>query len=484
MLLHRFIVDYFRVSPDLRHILTYDWSKQTLTHHILGLRQEPTKYFRIDLDPSQLSKKDKERFDSYLAKGRPFWGRVYEPLKNPLNGNVLGPDRQSFKGLVRVQEWQKSFIMVSNAAEIIPMRNGLIVGDIECEWETFGDSFAFGKSVWYPLLRDEIGPIQRAFHDLKSGGALLPMDKSLTLDEVRKSCDIWELYLAENNLVTLTAADKTIEFPPGETPESFADRLFAQYRVLPQPKNLVLIVFSYGNARLGNRLATEKGLPLAIGRMRTDVDGRIRFGQVSLGYVPQNGEQSPSRTDDGAARSRDSIPKSEESPQGGPTPLPGSLDDVLPRPGAGKLPQVEKPESQVPVDRPTDALQEKAKLQSQLSETQQKLSATETDLNQLKQKVDAAQQEIASLKKSDKAGVVQAGSQQNVMKPQRRVFGITAKKCAEGIHIESVTPGGPATRCTDVGSGERLRMEPGDHIVSVNGIEPKTRFIRLMRAES
>ena len=63
---------------------------------------------------------------------------------------------------------------------------------------------------------------------------------------------------------------------------------------------------------------------------------------------------------------------------------------------------------------------------------------------------------------------------QKVMKPNGPRFGITAKKCREGIHIETVDPGAAAMRCTDVVSGEQLRMEPGDHILSVNGTEPET----------
>ncbi len=82
----------------------------------------------------------------------------------------------------------------------------------------------------------------------------------------------------------------------------------------------------------------------------------------------------------------------------------------------------------------------------------------------------------------DKGRVVQAGGPAFAQKPQRRVLGIVAKKCNEGIHIVSVAAGGPATRCTDVETRERIQVEPEDHIVSVNGIEPKTldEFLELV----
>ena len=75
-----------------------------------------------------------------------------------------------------------------------------------------------------------------------------------------------------------------------------------------------------------------------------------------------------------------------------------------------------------------------------------------------------------------------AAGRQVVMKPNGPRFGITARKCAEGIHIETVTAGQSATRCIDIFTGERLQMEPGDHILSVNGIEPATleEFLKLV----
>ena len=72
---------------------------------------------------------------------------------------------------------------------------------------------------------------------------------------------------------------------------------------------------------------------------------------------------------------------------------------------------------------------------------------------------------------------------QVVMKPPTGPrFGITARKCSEGIHIETVTAGASATHCNDVFTGERLQMEPGDHILSVNGTEPTTleEFLNLV----
>lgn len=68
-----------------------------------------------------------------------------------------------------------------------------------------------------------------------------------------------------------------------------------------------------------------------------------------------------------------------------------------------------------------------------------------------------------------------AVASQVVMKPNGQRFGVMARKCSqEGIHIETVTADTSAARCTDVRTGQLLQMEPGDHILSINGIKPKT----------
>ena len=291
LLLHRSDFCEIIASPDLRHILEYGHNnKRVLTHYFVGLRRTARKHFWIDLNPSQLRSEDTQRFNSDLQGGRPFWGRVYSPLKNPLNGKVVGPDQKSFKGFVRVHDWQKSLVKVSNSAETVPMHEGDIVADIQSgDPGTKGYVFAFKTDIWFPLRRDTTGDIQRAYQELKVGGSEPSTDISLTLDEIRKRCDLWDVHLANNDLVTLKADDRVVEFQAGETPESFADNLFAEYRTLPQPTRPVLILFSQANPVI----EIDNELGLAVERMQIDAKGRTRFGLVSLGFVGASTSQIP-----------------------------------------------------------------------------------------------------------------------------------------------------------------------------------------------
>lgn len=54
-------------------------------------------------------------------------------------------------------------------------------------------------------------------------------------------------------------------------------------------------------------------------------------------------------------------------------------------------------------------------------------------------------------------------------RPNRVLLGIDCDKCSEGIHINSVNRGGPASRSRDR-DGDAIRIEPKDHIVSINGV--------------
>jgi len=187
---------------------------------------------------------------------------------------------------------------------------------------------------------------------------------------------------------------------------------------------------------------------------------------------------SPSRLDDGAAASNYLLPipdaTSGDEPSSFPS-EPGSLDDVLSLIEIQDPSQNERADSRDTVGLTLAAVPENAARQAQLNKTQQTLSTNETELHLLKEQIEAAHQELESLKHVDNEGDGQAGQPQMVLKPPRPVFGITVRKCREsGIHIESVTPGGPATRCIDVDTMERLMVEPGDHIMSVNGIETET----------
>ena len=118
-------------------------------------------------------------------------------------------------------------------------------------------------------------------HSKKSGDDVVK--HLLTYQEMTKRCDIWEVYVAENSTIQFVTTDETFEFR-ARSSDAFSERLFQYFKSLEQPKSLVIILFSYGDAQGVVRQAAMDGMPLATDRMRSDSNGRTRFEYANLGY--------------------------------------------------------------------------------------------------------------------------------------------------------------------------------------------------------
>lgn len=113
------------------------------------------------------------------------------------------------------------------------------------------------------------------------------VDHLLTFHELRKRCDIWDLHIQDDGQIVLTVGDQR-QVLRAEQTEAFSSRLFDAYKALPQPKSLVLVLVSYGDARLGVRQAVLDGLPAALERIRADDEGRSRYDFAVLGFRPES----------------------------------------------------------------------------------------------------------------------------------------------------------------------------------------------------
>ncbi|MFN0199479.1 MAG: hypothetical protein ACKVT0_22230 [Planctomycetaceae bacterium] len=104
-----------------------------------------------------------------------------------------------------------------------------------------------------------------------------------TYVELRKRTDVWELYLEENGTFTLLVTESEHPFRAVDA-EEFAQRLFDLYRANPQPRNSLVILFSYGDARADDRQIALKGLELATERIRQNQGERARVEFSVLGF--------------------------------------------------------------------------------------------------------------------------------------------------------------------------------------------------------
>ncbi|MGD9855251.1 MAG: hypothetical protein AB7U20_09910 [Planctomycetaceae bacterium] len=131
--------------------------------------------------------------------------------------------------------------------------------------------------------------LEARFRELSLQNAGRMIRHLLSYEEMRKRCDLWELHIDETGWFTLRVGKEDRGFR-ASAPEEFSDKLYAEYKSLPQPKSLVVIMLSYGDTRGEIRDAAERGLPIVTERMRRNSAGFIRFEYAILGFqaAPQN----------------------------------------------------------------------------------------------------------------------------------------------------------------------------------------------------
>lgn len=139
--------------------------------------------------------------------------------------------------------------------------------------------------------RAEIERIQQEFRKMSQQSAAEMVRHLLTFHELQKRCDIWNVHISENGAILLQTDQESFEFRARDDKE-FEQALFTRYKSLPQPKSLVIILLSYGDAKAVWREAALSGLPRAADRMRADSNGRSRFEYALLGYRPDGPEKA------------------------------------------------------------------------------------------------------------------------------------------------------------------------------------------------
>ncbi len=122
---------------------------------------------------------------------------------------------------------------------------------------------------------------------LKSRGDQL-MQFIIRFDEMQKHVSVWEVHLQENGQAVFTDGDQsqTISF---ESEEGFLTRLFEASKSFGDPRTLVLVILTYGDAQAGARRKATDAMPKLIEQLRKD-SGNTRWYDFSLlGYRPKGG---------------------------------------------------------------------------------------------------------------------------------------------------------------------------------------------------
>lgn len=109
----------------------------------------------------------------------------------------------------------------------------------------------------------------------------------LRFDEMQKHVSIWELYLQENGKAILTDGEQSavVSFSKGE---EFVLQAVQESKAFAEPKPLVIVLLSYGDAQAGQRRRLIESMPQFLNQLRTD-SGNVRWFDYSLMGFRANG---------------------------------------------------------------------------------------------------------------------------------------------------------------------------------------------------
>lgn len=140
--------------------------------------------------------------------------------------------------------------------------------------------------------REEIEKLRETFRAMAKKHDREMVKHLLTHEELRKRCDIWDIYINQQGVIFWDTGRHTHEFR-ARTSSQFEQEVFKLYKTLPQPKSLVIMLLSWGYAKKEVRQAVEKGLPGLASRMREDSNQEIRFEYAILGYISHERRADP-----------------------------------------------------------------------------------------------------------------------------------------------------------------------------------------------
>ena len=135
------------------------------------------------------------------------------------------------------------------------------------------------------LTPEQVQRLRKEFRSFSKQNPGESVRHLLTFEEMRKRCDIWEIYINDTGMTVFSGSGQTHTFR-AETTQEFASEIYERYKTLPQPKSLVIMLLSYGDVKASVYEAAVDGLPLVAERMRTDQSGRSRFEYAVLGFNP------------------------------------------------------------------------------------------------------------------------------------------------------------------------------------------------------
>lgn len=137
----------------------------------------------------------------------------------------------------------------------------------------------------------EMDHMQQRIRELTQNRSERVVQHLLEYEEIRKHCDLWELHVNADQFLVLSNGEKTLrmQIPLNREDEfvqqEFSDQFLELVRKLPEPKSLVVILFTRD---FGAPLWAEEGVQEVLGQVVTRLNyesaGRSRYTYADMGF--------------------------------------------------------------------------------------------------------------------------------------------------------------------------------------------------------
>lgn len=119
----------------------------------------------------------------------------------------------------------------------------------------------------------------------------------LQVDEMQKHVTIWEIHVQENGQALITDSQQSF-LSDFSSDADLAARLFESSKSFSEPKMLVVVLLTWGDAQAAARRRATDAMPILMEQLRRDASGTRWYDFSIIGYRAQgslfNAETSPS----------------------------------------------------------------------------------------------------------------------------------------------------------------------------------------------
>jgi hypothetical protein len=162
--------------------------------------------------------------------------------------------------------------------------------DMEAAAEVLSDILNLPKEAFGATLKtlpiEERTAVRRELEDVRGKGVDKVIQHLRKLSALKKRCDFWEVFIAEDDTITVKYGDMRFGPFSAESEDQFVLKMETIVGKMPEPKSLVIVLLSYAGAQRRVRRDVEAGLRrLCDVRLKAKYDGEKRFELAVLGFT-------------------------------------------------------------------------------------------------------------------------------------------------------------------------------------------------------